>query len=142
MVQFYKEYQIFKTLSIPLGLHTVKDPFARDLLDLWESRKAKGTVYTVYLYSLPVGFILLENSSRKLRTIRGTWVNENFRGQGIGEFLLKTILQEYEHQPVDIVVNITKGAEGFYEKYGFKIVGHRDDFDMNIGLWESLEYKV
>ena len=92
----------------------------------------------MYLYSLPVGFILLQDNSERLRTIRGTWIDENFRGRGLGEKLLKEILDEYEHQLVDIVVNITKGAEGFYEKYGFKIVGHRDDFDMNIGLWEAL----
>lgn len=101
----------------------------------------KGTIYTAWLYTIPVGFILLEDSVKtgpNLKTIRGTWVDPDYRGMGVGEKLLKKILNEYEHRPVDILVNITKGAEGFYEKYGFKIVGHRDDFDMNIGLWESL----
>lgn len=51
---------------------------------------------------------------------------------------MKAVQKEYEHEPVDILVNITKGAEGFYEKYGFKIVGYREDFDMNIGLWKAL----
>ena len=85
----------------------------------------KGSVYTAYLYSLPVGFILLQDTSRKLKTIRGTWINERFRRQGLGEALLKLVQSECEHESVDILVNITKGAEGFYEKNGFEIVGQR-----------------
>ncbi len=81
---------------------------------------------------------LLQDTSRKLKTIRGTWINERFRRQGLGEALLKLVQSECEHESVDILVNITKGAEGFYEKNGFEIVGHRDDFDMNIGLWSFL----
>lgn len=99
----------------------------------------KGSVYTAYLYTLPVGFILLQNNSENHKTIRGTWIDAKFRGQGLGEALMKAVQKEYEHEPVDILVNITKGAEGFYEKYGFKIVGYREDFDMNIGLWEALK---
>lgn len=95
-------------------------------------------MYIAYLYTLPVGFILLQNNSENRKTIRGTWIDAKFRGQGLGEALMKAVQKEYEHEPVDILVNITKGAEGFYEKYGFKIVGYREDFDMNIGLWESL----
>lgn len=98
----------------------------------------EGFVYVAYLYTIPVGFILLQNNSEKLKTIRGTWIDAQFRGRGLGEALMKLVQNEYEHEPVDILVNITKGAEGFYEKYGFKIVGYREDFDMNIGLWESL----
>lgn len=101
----------------------------------------KGVTYTAYLYSIPVGFILLQDNSPKYKTIRGTWVSENFRGQGVGEKLLSTVLQGYKHRDVDIVVNITPGAEGFYEKYGFKIVGKREDLDMNIGLWEASKEK-
>ena len=74
----------------------------------------------------------------QVKTIRGTWINERFRRQGLGEALLKLVQSECEHESVDILVNITKGAEGFYEKNGFEIVGHRDDFDMNIGLWSFL----
>lgn len=138
MVQYYKEFQICKTRSLPLGLSTIKDPFARELLDLWRLRKLEGSVYTAYLYTLPVGFILLQNNSENRKTIRGTWIDAKFRGQGLGEVLMKAVQKEYEHEPVDILVNITKGAEGFYEKYGFKIVGYREDFDMNIGLWKAL----
>lgn len=138
MVQYYKEFQICKTRLLPLGLSTIKDPFARELLDLWRLRKLEGSVYIAYLYTLPVGFILLQNNSENRKTIRGTWIDAKFRGQGLGEALMKAVQKEYEHEPVDILVNITKGAEGFYEKYGFKIVGYREDFDMNIGLWESL----
>ena len=135
MEQSYREYQIYKTQLIPFTFKSIEDEFAQELLDLWNSRNMKGSVYTAYLYSLPVGFILLQDTSRKLKTIRGTWINERFRRQGLGEALLKLVQSECEHESVDILVNITKGAEGFYEKNGFEIVGHRDDFDMNIGLW-------
>lgn len=107
---------------------------------MWDSRGMEGEIYEAILYNLPVGFILLENNSQELKTIRGTWVNSDLRGKGVGQFLMKAVCSDYEHRPVDIKVNITKGAEGFYEKFGFKIVGHRDDFDMNIGLWKALEF--
>lgn len=81
---------------------------------------------------------MLEDNSENLKTIRGFWVDEHFRGRGIGTFLLNYVLREFEHEPVDIKVNITPGAEKIYTDRGFKIIGHRDDFDMNIGLWKAL----
>lgn len=106
------------------------DEFAKELADLWFGRKMKGVIYTAWLYSMPVGFIFLEHSHPYACTIRGTWVDPNFRGKGVGEFLLKKVLADTPKQ--DIIVNVTKGAEGFYEKYGFLKMGHRDDFDMDI----------
>ena len=132
----------FSTQSVPFRVRNtvslLKDGFAQELLDLWDSRDMRGMTYTGYVYSKPVGFVLLENNSAELRTIRGFWIREDFRGKGIGSSLLEQVLRDYEHLPVDIKVNITPGAERFYEQHGFEIVGYRDDFKMNIGLWKSL----
>ena len=95
----------------------------------------RGVVWVACLYTMPVGFILVQENSLYLCTIRGTWVHSDFRGKGIGEVLLKSVLEN--NSDVDIIVNVTKGAEGFYEKYGFVKVGHRDDFDMDIYTWHS-----
>ncbi len=64
MEQSYREYQIYKTQLIPFTFKSIEDEFAQELLDLWNSRNMKGSVYTAYLYSLPVGFILLQDTSR------------------------------------------------------------------------------
>lgn len=132
MVQLDSVLKCYSTPSIPYRLDSVTryDEFAKELLELWRNREMKGIVYTAYLYTEPAGFILLQENDLYKCTIRGTWIHSALRGKGVGAFLMREVLRC--NSDVDIIVNVTKGAEGFYEKFGFSKIGHRDDFDMDI----------
>ena len=37
-----------------------EDEFAQELIELWKEKKRRGQAYVAYLYSIPVGFCLVE----------------------------------------------------------------------------------
>ena len=117
---------------IPLGLQREikisKDKFAKELVDLWETREMKGDVYTAYLYTIPIGFLLVQYNAPNLQTIRGLWVEEKYRKQGVGRFLMEALFEETDKAGVETKVNITEGAQEFYKKFGFEIGERREDF--------------
>lgn len=82
----------------------------------------------MYLYTIPVGFLLVEYNSLDTQTIRGLWVEERYRGEGLGRFLMETLFEETDPAGVTTKVSITDGAQKFYEKFGFEIGERRTDF--------------
>lgn len=132
MVRYSRGWQIFKMRSVPSTLRReiafCADKFATELLDLWESREMKGWVYVAYEYTIPTGFLLVEYNTCNLQTIRGLWVKQSFRGQGLGRFLMEALFEETDKAGVETKVNITEGAEKFYQKFGFEIGERREDF--------------
>lgn len=110
----------------------VDDEFATDLIKLWEENKRKGQIYIAYLYMAPVGFCLVEQFGLgKTATIRGMFVQESFRGKEIGTFLLRSVVQDYGMR--DIWVNISEGAQKFYEKFNFEVIQERTDLPEDAG---------
>lgn len=109
-----------------------EDEFAQELIELWKEKKRKGQAYVAYLYSIPVGFCLVEQEGvGKSPTIRGMYVQENFRGKEIGSLLLKSVILDYGKR--GIWVNITDGAQKFYFKFGFEIILERKDLPAEAG---------
>lgn len=140
-------------------LTDIKDPFAKDLIDLWNKRGLKG--YSVlyrdaiarnnkglvsYTLSRVLGFILVERKGSGPVTIRGLYVSPEARGRCIGSRLIQYV-QKISKQDQEghvygekaIWVNITSGAENIYTRLGFKILGTRKDFpDQEIAYWGSV----
>lgn len=109
-----------------------EDEFAQELIELWKEKKRRGQAYVAYLYSIPVGFCLVEQEGlAKKATIRGMYVQPSFRGKEIGSFLLRSVIQDFGMK--DIWVNITDGAQKFYERFDFEIVGERADLPEEAG---------
>lgn len=98
---------------------------AKGLLDLWESRKKTGVFFTYEKDNIPVGFLILE-IGKKCNTIRGLYVKEAHRKQGIGEMLIRAAIGLSGE--TFLWVNITKGAEKLYTKLNFTVLGERRDF--------------
>ena len=97
-----------------------------------------GSIYTAYLYTLPVGFILVQKSKEDW-TIRGTFVSEWVRGKGVGGLLLDQTIGDFRKSRKECFwVNISEGAESFYLKHGFQLLAKRKDFpDQIIGVYSS-----
>lgn len=109
-----------------------EDEFAQELIELWKDKKRRGQAYVAYLYSIPVGFCLVEQEGiGKSPTIRGMYVQEKFRGREIGSLLLKSVILDYEKR--GIWVNITDGAQKFYFRFGFEIILERKDLPAEAG---------
>ena len=109
--------------KIPEAIRQIDDPFSKELIELWDIRHMKGKIF----YVEDKGYILLQDC-RKHWTIRGFFVQSEFRGKGLGSVLLANVCDFMEQQKQDCFVNITKGAESIYIKYRFELLGPRLDF--------------
>lgn len=140
-------------------LKDIKDPFAKELLDLWNKRNLKG--YAVlyrdalakqnkglisYDLSPALGFVLVEKKEG-IATIRGLYVSPEARKRSIGSRLIQYVqrtakqdhLEGHVYGEKAIWVNITSGAENIYTRLGFKILGTRKDFpDQKIAYWGNI----
>lgn len=132
-VELYSMYSYAGEITsyIPDNLDEKEDAFALDLINLWKARNLEG-FYFFYDFetagsSEVVGFVLLEGKgdAETDNTIRGLYVAPRWRGKGIGRKLVEEALK-VKHK--NFWVNVTDGAEEFYEKLGFKKVGRRVDF--------------
>ena len=139
MLSVCKSTSIF---SLTNSREVVQDEFARELLDLWQTRHLNGTIYTYSLYTMIVGFLLVEKKSDEW-IIRGTWVAEWCRGKGVGARMMQDLLSDFSgcSKIHYIFVNITPGAEGFYTKFGFNIWGWRTDLEeeMAVGTYSNVQ---
>lgn len=123
--------KLSRTQLIPLSLQNSQlDNFARELIDLWKARQMRGYCLVSYLYSVPVGFLLLEIGEKT--TIRGLWVDPTFRKQGIGESLVQESIKLCTSSILH--VNANGPAVGFYEKLGFQRGNRRKDFPDQIRM--------
>ena len=109
--------------KIPESIRQINVPFSRELIELWDIRYMKGKIFFVE----NKGYILLQDC-KKHWTIRGFFVQLEERGKGLGSVLLANVCDFVDSQRQDCFVNITKGAENIYVRYGFEIIGPRPDF--------------
>lgn len=109
--------------KIPETIRQIDDPFSKELIELWDIRYMKGKIF----YVEDRGYILLQDCEKHW-TIRGFFVQSEFRGKGLGSVLLANTCDFMDRQRQDCFVNITKGAENIYEKYRFELIGPRPDF--------------
>lgn len=135
------------TLRIPKAIRDIEDPFSKELIDLWDSRKLKGLVFSEYDEEGIVSYILLEDRG-EVATIRGFFTVPRSRGKGYGTQLLQTVCDLCDSfGKKTIVVNITKGAQNPYIRTGFVPLGKRKDFPNQVlayrgELSESLEKEL
>lgn len=131
--------KISRSLNIPKLVEEIEDDFSKELIKLWKDRKMQGFVWVAWKVCVPVGYILLEGQGADC-TIRGFFVDSRYRGEGIGTQLLHRVMEDIKAEDrVSVIVNITEGAEKFYEREGFTVLGRRKDFpDQKIAFWGHL----
>lgn len=110
------------------SIRAFEDTFSQELINLWDSRKLQGKIfYILNSKREPVGYILLEEQL-KYDVIRGFYVKSDYRNLGYGTHLLEVVDDYVKSLPKNVLVNITKGAEGVYVREGYKLLGPREDF--------------
>ena len=80
---------------------------------------ANSHCFNVWKDGRQVGFARVVTDYAVFGWIADVIVDEEFRGLGLGKFLVKCIC-EHPDIPEHLLVLRTKDAHGLYEKYGFK----------------------
>jgi ribosomal protein S18 acetylase RimI-like enzyme len=77
-----------------------------------------STVLSLFVGKKPIGFVRLISDKATFTYICDFYVDPNYRGQGLGQWLLKCVMQH----PVGKVSGfllLTRDAQKFYKKCGF-----------------------
>jgi GNAT superfamily N-acetyltransferase len=119
---------IYMSEQIIKELRDISDPFSQELIKLWDDRKLTGKVFYMLDGLTCIGYILLDTSNRSRWTIRGFFVQGQYRGRGFGQKLLQSATYYCTNLHKDVYVNITKGAENIYRNEGYELLGPREDF--------------
>jgi len=75
-----------------------------------------------------IGFARVISDKTRFAYIMDVVVDENYRKQGIGQLMIRYILDHPDLRDVYQWLLKTKDAHGVYEKVGFKTVAHPEDW--------------
>ncbi|MCB0518171.1 MAG: GNAT family N-acetyltransferase [Lewinellaceae bacterium] len=78
--------------------------------------------YGVYFGEQQIGFASVETDYSSYAYLTDIFIVETFRGQGLSQWLIETILAHPDLQELDSWMLITEDAHTLYEKFGFKAV--------------------
>ena len=127
-----KDLNRLVTVSVD-SLQDCSEPFAKDLLQLWYDRNLQGELIIYEKSHSILGFILVEVKKDEVIN-RGLYVRENFRGYGIGQAMIAYLHSSYCGSHM-IWTNITKGSEGIYHKFNYKILGERKEYGQYVAYY-------
>lgn len=111
--------------TFPEGLWNFDDAFSRELLQVWKDKAWKGEIIVDWDANHTYGYLLLQKADVDIPTIRGFFVDKQYRGEGHGKNLLEYCINCHP----EMLVNITHGSEKIYLAHNFSILGERCDFD-------------
>jgi excinuclease UvrABC nuclease subunit len=84
-----------------------------------------------------VGFVRLFSHAEKLTELKSLWVHPNFRGQRLGRFLARKILQSRKKGKVYVTVDAS--LESYYADIGFRHVLHEPElFQKRLDAYHAL----
>lgn len=92
----------------------------------WDTLDAKADHLVIYDDQKPIATGRLRKGKNGVYTFERIAVRKPYRGQHIGEFLMKIMINEaFERGGLQGVVHAQVQAQGFYEKLGFSVEGER-----------------
>lgn len=98
--------------------------------DVVEKSIANSLSFGVYRgeYEQQVGYARVVTDYATFAWVADVFILEPFRGQGLGEWLMETIVSYPELQNMRRLLLATRDAHGLYSKYGFKPLPNPDRF--------------
>jgi ribosomal protein S18 acetylase RimI-like enzyme len=86
-------------------------------------RAVKGSLpFGVYRGSSQIGFARVITDCATFAYLADVFIDETYRGQGLGEWLIGAILEHPELQGLRRWMLVTRDAQGLYRKFGFEEV--------------------
>jgi GNAT superfamily N-acetyltransferase len=93
----------------------------------WAADRSKATIqqslahsicFSMYKGETPVGFARAVTDYATMAWIGDVIIDPAYRGQGLGKWLMATIVADERLQPLALILS-TRDAHTLYEKYGF-----------------------
>jgi GNAT superfamily N-acetyltransferase len=131
----YGKYLVSTEKSL-LSLATVYDFLSNR--SYWAKGREKGQIEKSFEHSIcfgvydgesQIGFARVVTDYSIMYWLCDVYVDDNYRGQGIGKFLAECIVNHPELKALKGIL-CTKDAQGLYEKYGFVVQGPDDQIFM------------
>jgi GNAT superfamily N-acetyltransferase len=98
--------------------------------DVVEKSIANSLSFGVYKgeYEQQVGLARVVTDYATFGWVADVFILEPFRGQGLGEWLMETVVAHPELKNMRRILLATRDAHGLYSKYGFKPLPNPDRF--------------
>ena len=84
--------------------------------------------FGLYHQEMQIGFARVISDFATFAYLADVFVIEEFRGRGLGKWLIKCVISHPEIQELRRWMLITSDAHGLYQHYGFKTLGHPESF--------------
>ena len=95
----------------------------------WASRRPKAVIeksisnslcFSLYKENIQIGFARIVTDYATFAYLCDVIIEENYRGTGIGRWLINTVITHPDISPLRSILIITKDAHELYRKLGFK----------------------
>ena len=82
---------------------------------------AEGSLcFGIYVEKRQIGFATVETDYASFAYLTDIFILEEFRGQGLSQWLIETIMAHPDLQDIESWMLVTDDAQTLYEKFGFK----------------------
>lgn len=78
--------------------------------------------FGVYRGAEQVGFAVVETDFSSFAYLTDIFIMEEFRGQGLSQWLIETAIAHPDLQDLESWMLVTDNAQGLYEKFGFRAI--------------------
>jgi GNAT superfamily N-acetyltransferase len=93
-------------------------------LDVFEKSVANSLCFGLYAMELQIGFSRVISDFSTFAYLADVFVAPEYRGQGLGKWLVDCIFSHHELQGLRRWMLATNDAHGLYRKYGFTQIKH------------------
>ena len=117
--------RLFREYEARLDIDLCFQDFEKELADLpGKYTKPDGRLFLIYRENQLAGCIALRKIDGEICEMKRLYVRENFRGRGLGKFLIEKIIEEaravgYEKMRLDTLPDKMPSAVRLYKFYGF-----------------------
>lgn len=132
--EFYREDYLISTDPSRLDLHWIHNYLANEAywsrgipFNVFQRSIENSLCFGLYLQDKQIGFARVISDYATYSYLGDVFVAQNYRGQGLGKWLLKCILNFPELQDLRRWMLVTSNAHGLYEQQGFKRLQHPEN---------------
>ena len=126
ITETHREHLIISTDPARLDLDAVTDMLSRAY---WAKGRTREMIARYVQYSLvfgvydgprQIGLARIVSDYTTFAWLCDVFIHENYRGRGLGKWLMETVLAHPDLQGLRRILLATRDAHGLYEQFGFK----------------------
>ncbi|NUM53388.1 MAG: GNAT family N-acetyltransferase [Candidatus Hydrogenedentes bacterium] len=126
-IDFERVYAYLKTT------YWAADRTYEEIRRAWEQSQLAFGVYASGLDGLQVGCARVVTDTRTFGWLADVFVDPDFRGQGLGKFLVQCVVDHPDCRDIRLFMLGTRDAHGLYERYGWEPPKYVERFMIRYG---------